>query len=64
MNKVYITDVLAKIGGLVVTVIGLMQICLAGNTQYSYDISRLKRFFYFERIDEDADSSSNDKVKS
>ena len=54
-QKVYLTDVIAKIGGIGVTLLGLLSICLSGHTQFSYDISRLKRFFYFEKISKERD---------
>ena len=44
-------DVLSNIGGLAVSVVGFFQFCFSPRTEYSYDISRLKRFYYFAKED-------------
>ena len=52
-------DLLSNVGGLAVSVVGIFQFCFSPRTEYSYDISRLKRFYYFEKEDQDRGNEEN-----
>ena len=55
-----IFDVLSNIGGLTVSVVGFFQFCFSPRTEYSYDISRLKRFYYFAKEDHESNNENAD----
>ena len=55
-----IFDVLSNIGGLAVSVVGFFQFCFSPRTEYSYDISRLKRFYYFAKEDQESNNENPD----
>lgn len=48
-TKKSIFDLISDIGGLGISIAAFLQFCLSKRTEYCYDVSRMKRFFYFAK---------------
>ena len=46
-----VASLLSEIGGFAVSTVSILRLLFGSRTQYSYDISRLKRFFYHKKQD-------------
>ena len=46
-----VVSLLSEVGGFAVSTVSILRLLFVSRTKYSYDISRLKRFFYHEKQD-------------
>ena len=53
-------DLIESLGGIGFTTAAVLSFCFQERTKYCYDISRLKRFFYFAKDEDDPEQSSVD----
>ena len=54
-----LVELLSNVGGLAFSLAAFLQFFFSKRTEYCYDISRLKRFFYFAKEDDSLDNKNS-----